>query len=69
MRVRMIKSQRACPGGIRSETYHAGQEYTVTDDNIVQAFIEAGAIEIVEDKAIHAAPETKPIRSRRRAKV
>jgi hypothetical protein len=70
MRVKMLTTQFACPDGITRVTYEAGKEYDITDTNILTAFYQAGAISPVEaDKAIHAAPETKPMRGRPRAKI
>lgn len=66
--VKILKSVTVYPDGIRPAMYEAGLEARVTDIALCQ-LIEQGAVEIVENKAIEAAPEAKPVRGRKRAKV
>lgn len=65
-RVKILKSAVVYPDGVRPASYEAHQEVMVTDIALRQ-LIEQGACEIVEDKAIKAAPEAKPVRGRSRA--
>jgi hypothetical protein len=64
--VKVLNRAVVYPDGIRPVTYEAGDEVAVTDIALAQ-LIEQGACEIVENKAIEAAPETKPVRGRKRA--
>jgi hypothetical protein len=66
--VKILKSVTVYPDGVRPAMFEAGQEFSVTDIALRQ-LIEQGACEIVENKAIEAAPEVKPMRGRPRAKV
>lgn len=65
--VNIIKSATVYPDGVRPVTYQAGQSQDVTDIALRQ-LIDQGACDIVEDKAIKAAPEAKPVRGRKRAR-
>jgi hypothetical protein len=65
-RVKILKPATAYPDGIAPVLYQAGQEFFV-NDNTLHQLIDQGAVEIVEDKAIHSVPETKPMRGRKRA--
>jgi hypothetical protein len=67
-RVKILKPVTVYPDGVRSEHYVAGDEMIVTDIALRQ-LIEQGACEIVENKAIEAAPEAKPVRGGKRVKV
>jgi hypothetical protein len=64
--VRLLRVATAYPDGVRPVTYEAGAQVAVSDIALSQ-LIEQGAVEIVEDKAIRAAPESKPVRGRKRA--
>lgn len=64
--VKILTTATVYPDGIRAVQYRAGQSERVTDIALAQ-LIEQGACEIVEDKAIKAAPEAKPVRGRKRA--
>lgn len=57
-KVRMLSSQLASDDGFTVRTFMAGQEYEITD-TMLAAFIELGAVELVENKAHSAAPENK----------
>ena len=56
------------PDGVRPRMYRKGEVASVTDIALAQ-LIEQGAVEIVENKAIQHAPETKPRRGRKRVSV
>jgi hypothetical protein len=65
-RVKILKTTTVYPDGVRPQIYEAGRELAVTSIALAQ-LIEHGAVEIVENKAIQAAPEAKPVRGRKRA--
>jgi hypothetical protein len=64
--VRILSRATVYPDGISPVTYNEGQEIEATDGALAQ-LIQQGACEIVENKAIEVAPETKPVRGRKRA--
>ena len=65
-RVKILKTVVVYPDGVRPETYGAGDELSVTSIALAQ-LINQGAVEIVENKAIEAVPESKPVKGRKRA--
>jgi hypothetical protein len=56
MKIRMLRTERSSPDGIRVETYEAGKKYDFPENRAL-AFIAAGWAE--EDKDMGGAPETK----------
>jgi hypothetical protein len=65
-RVKILKNFPISPDGIRVETWKAGTERDVDDVTLV-LLISEGACEIVENKAMQAAPENKAKRGRRKS--
>lgn len=63
-KVKMLSTQLASDDGITVRTFMAGHEYEITD-TMLRAFIDLGAVELVENKANLAAPENKAKRSRK----
>lgn len=65
-KVKMIKSMHGSETGLTTSYYRAGHEYDVSD-TLMAAFVEEGAVEMVEQKAVQpnyenkmeAAPENK----------
>ena len=64
-RIKMLRTMPVAPDGIFTEIWRAGSVRDVKDD-LLAILIDAGAIEIVENKAIMAAPENKAKRGRPR---
>lgn len=60
----MLRLFRISPDGVRVETWSAGSEHVV-NDNTLAILIGEGACEIVENKAMDAAPENKAQPKRR----
>ena len=50
-KVRMLKLAKGSEDGITIATYYEGKEYVIGDD-LLQSFIEQGACELVEEKAV-----------------
>ena len=65
-RVRILRNFPISPDGIRVETWQAGSERNV-DDATLDILIGEGAVELVENKAMPAAPENKAKRGRRKS--
>lgn len=55
-RVKMLSTQYASDDGLNASYYIAGETYDISD-KMLAAFISIGAVELVEDKAIHDVPE------------
>lgn len=64
-RIRMLKTVPVYPDGVTRQMWAAGQIHAASPE-ILAGLIELGAVEIVEDAAVKAAPETKKPRRRRR---
>lgn len=64
IRVRILRNFMISPDGIRVETWPAESERDV-DDATLQLLIGEGACEIVENKALSAAPENKAKRGKK----
>lgn len=64
-RVLILRNFPISPDGIRVETWQAGTERDV-DDATLEILIGEGAVELVENKAMQAAPENKGKRGRRK---
>jgi hypothetical protein len=62
-KIKMLKTMSVSPTGLYTETWAAGTEREC-DADLLSVLIEAGAVEIAENKAVAAAPERK----RRRGK-
>ena len=62
--VRILRNFPISPDGIRVETWPAGSEQSV-DDATLDLLIGEGACEIIENKALAAAPENKAASKRR----
>jgi 1-deoxy-D-xylulose 5-phosphate reductoisomerase len=58
-KIRMIKDQHARHEE-RPQVLRAGEEYTV-DDFLLRQLIALGVVELIEEKAVEAAPENKAI--------
>jgi hypothetical protein len=54
------------PSGLYVETWQAGSQHDVSDD-LLRNLIEAGAVEIVMNKAVQSVPETKRRRTKSNA--
>ena len=65
-KVKLLRTFRIAPNGIRVETWSEGSEREVDDSTLAILFAE-GACEIIETKAHGAAPENKS-RNRRAGK-
>jgi hypothetical protein len=65
-RVKILKDAIAYPDGVRPVMYRQ-DHFVEVNDMALKQLIDQGAVVIVDDKAIHAAPEVKPVRGRRRA--
>lgn len=72
-KIRMLRDQLARHGG-ELTLMRGGQEYDV-DDFLLRQLIQIGVVELIEDKAVSAAPENKAVtaepkrRGRPRAQV
>jgi len=64
-RIRMMRTLPVAPTGLFVKTWAEGTEHDVSDD-LLHQLIQAGAVEIVENKANVAAPENKAKRGRPR---
>lgn len=69
VRVKMLKSFPVSPTGIRTVIWPKGSIQVTDSENIMNAMIENGACEIIEDKAEKPKLETsEPIAKPRRGK-
>jgi hypothetical protein len=59
-KVKMLKSVPVSPDGLRVENWEKGKEYQA-DDDLLQALIGMGAVELSEAKSEGAAPENKAL--------
>jgi len=65
-RVTMLRTMPVAPSGLYVETWQAGSQHDVSDD-LLRNLIEAGAVEIVMNKAVQSVPETKRRRTKSNA--
>ena len=61
-RVRILRNFPISPDGITVQTWQAGSERDV-DDATLDILIGEGAVELIENKAMQAAPENKAIQA------
>lgn len=66
-KIEMLETRPVSVDGLRVETWPKGSRHIVSDD-LLRGLIQSGAVAIVEDKAIHAAPENKaaPVKRKQR---
>ena len=66
--IKMLRTLAVSPDGLRVETWPAGSSHSV-DDSLLSGLIEAGAVELIENKAVQAVPENKtaPIKRKKRS--
>lgn len=66
--VKMLRTMAVSVDGLRVDTWPQGSVHMV-DDSLLAQLIEAGAVQLIENKAIQAAPENKaaPINRRKRS--
>lgn len=57
-KIEMLHTRPVSVDGLRVETWVKGSRHEVADD-LLRGLIQSGAVALVEDKAVHAAPENK----------
>lgn len=66
-KIEMLETRPVSVDGLRVETWAKGTRHIVSDD-LLRGLIQSGAVVLVEDKAIDAAPENKaaPVKRKQR---
>ena len=66
--IKMLRTLAVSRDGLRVEPWPAGSSHSV-DDSLLSGLIEAGAVELIENKAVQAVPENKtaPIKRKKRS--
>lgn len=57
-KIEMLETRPVSVDGLRVETWVKGSRHIVSDD-LLRGLIQSGAVALVEDKAVHMAPENK----------
>ena len=66
--VKMLRTMAVSVDGLRVDTWPQGSVHMI-DDGLLSQLISAGAVELIENKAVQAAPENKaaPIKRKKRS--
>ena len=67
-KIEMLETRPVSVDGLRVETWVKGSRHVVADD-LLRGLIQSGVVALVEDKAVHAAPENKaaPMKRKQRS--
>lgn len=63
--IEMIETKPVSVDGIRVQTWLKGSRHMV-DDDLLRGLIESGAVALVENQAVEAAPENKAVTTKRK---
>ena len=63
--IKMLKTMAVSVDGLRVQTWAAGSTHSV-DDDLLGGLIASGGVELIENKAVAAAPENKAAPAKRK---